>query len=489
MGDEAIPPFSFSPARRWRIGFHVALASAATFSLVLMANYLAARHFKQMEWTADPQGNLSPVTLRVLSSLTNQVKVVVFYDRRGTLYSAITRLLNQFQSRCPKLEVEYVDYTIAPRAEQVRASYQLDDAEKGDLVIFSSGGKKKIVSARELAEYDYSGVFTERKVKLTKFKGELLFTSAICSVVDPRPARAYFLEGHREYDPREAEDQRGYLEFASVLQENNITVAPLTLLTNDIPADCQLLVIANPLNPIAEEELEKIEKYLALGGRLLALFSLHSIPTQTGLEKLLANWGVEVGRDWVTDSAQSKSDQPSHVVVTEFEDHPIVRPLRRSRLVLAFPRSVSRRASTPRSVDAPRVTELASTSPAGVLYKPPRKVADRKGRIPLMAAVEKGSIEGITADRGVTRIVVVGESLFWANKVIDLEANRDFARLVVNWLINRETLLNGIGPRPIKEYTITMTRVEMKTIQWLLVAVLPGSVLCVGVLVWARRRS
>ena len=90
----------------------------------------------------------------------------------------------------------------------------------------------------------------------------------------------------------------GYLKFSRVLQESQITVArlgPTALLTGDVPADCQLLVIANPMTPLAAEELERIEKYLNLGGRLFVLFSVDSLKQPTGLEKWLLHWGVEMG--------------------------------------------------------------------------------------------------------------------------------------------------------------------------------------------------
>lgn len=489
MGDESAVQASFWPGRRWRIGFNVGLSVAALFAVVVMANYISARHFKRIQSDASSQEPLSPVTLRVLASLTNRVKLVVFFDHRQPLFSSIRKLIAKYEVQCSKLDVEYVDYTFNPgRAEEIRSAYELDPEDKGDRVIFACSGKNKVVHAGELSEYDYSGVFTERKVKRSSFKGEQLFTSAICSVIDPRTVKAYFLDGHREHDPTGRQDQRGYLDFARVLHENNITVGRLSLLNREIPADCQLLIVASALNPIATEELEKIDKYLNQGGRLLALFNHDSSHIATGLEPLLANWGVEVGFDLVTDKPRSASTDPRLVVVTEFGDHPIVKPLRRSRLALVMPRSISPRSTAPRGADSARVIPLAVTSSEGLVQKAPNRV-ERKGPIPVIVAVEKGSIQGISADRGETRIVVAGESFFLGNRVIELEANRDFARLAVNWLVNRELLLEGIGPRPIKEFTIAMTHSEMQTIRWLLTAVFPGVVLFVGFLVWARRRS
>ena len=85
-------------------------------------------------------------------------------------------------------------------------------------------------------------------------------------------------------------------------------------------------------------------------------------------------------------------------------------------------------------------------------------------------------------------MVVVGESLFLGNAAIDFEANRDFLNLAVNWLLDRNQLLD-IGPRPVNEYLISLTRSQMRQVRLLLLIVLPGSVLALGGVVWLRRRS
>jgi LPXTG-motif cell wall-anchored protein len=106
-----------------------------------------------------------------------------------------------------------------------------------------------------------------------------------------------------------------------------------------------------------------------------------------------------------------------------------------------------------------------------------------------MVAVEKGAIKGVITERGSTRIIVVGDSYFLGNAQIDSAANRDFVGNAVNWLLERTQLLAGLGPRPISQYKIVMTRTQFHQAQWVLLAGLPGSVLFLGGLVWLRRRK
>ena len=65
--------------RRWTIGLHVCVSLGAALALVVMLNYLAARHFQRFQWASDRRTQLSPVTTEVLRSVTNKVKVIVFF--------------------------------------------------------------------------------------------------------------------------------------------------------------------------------------------------------------------------------------------------------------------------------------------------------------------------------------------------------------------------------------------------------------------------
>jgi ABC-type uncharacterized transport system involved in gliding motility auxiliary subunit len=115
---------------------------------------------------------------------------------------------------------------------------------------------------------------------------------------------------------------------------------------------------------------------------------------------------------------------------------------------------------------------------------------DRQGSpIPLAIAVEKGSIQGVAADKGTTRIVVVGNSLMFGNVPITFAANSDFASACINWLLNNDQFLAEIPPRAITEYTLSITNHQMRTLQWMFLGVAPTAAMLIGVIVWLKRRS
>jgi ABC-type uncharacterized transport system involved in gliding motility auxiliary subunit len=464
-------------------------------AVVVMINIIASRHFTRFHWSADNRIPLSPLTTQVLNSLTNDVQVTVYFDKNDPLFSSVMGLLKEYQLACPRLKVEYVDYIVSPgRAALVKARYKLSSLSDKDLVIFDTGANPpRIVYGKELSEYDWSGVLSGGKeVKRTAFRGEQFFTSAIMGVSEPKPFKAYALRGHSEHDPEEVDERSGYSRFTQLLKDKNISVSTLLLQTNDVPADCQLLIIAGPQHAFSQLELERVENYLSHGGRaLILLLNTLTGARNSGLERTLGNWGVDVGDNLVMDTPQGRTERSPTVLVNDFGDHPIVKPLVGSQLIFNLPRSVRRVPTPSQTSDTIKVAELAFTSPSGVAVRNIRNqqgIQEAKGSIPLMVAVEKGAIQGVKTDRGATRIVVAGDSSFLANNSIDTLANHEMANLSVNWLLDRGLLLQ-IGPQPVREFKVFVSEADMNSARWILLAAMPGFALALGLLVWLRRRK
>jgi gliding motility-associatede transport system auxiliary component len=348
----------------------------------------------------------------------------------------------------------------------------------------------KIVRGNELGQYKLEQMPDQEKLtftrKLVAFQGEMKFTEALLAVTNPKPLLACFLQGHGE--PQLDGSHLGYMTFINILQQNYIHVEPLSLLgTNVMPADCSLLIVAGPVAKIPPIELDKIEKYLNEGGKLFALFNAESIDHPTGLEDILAKWGVKVGYNIVKDFSTSPSGSGQDMIVSVFAPHPVVDALMGYGLYLVRPRVIARLDLPGQTADTLNVKEIAFTSPKAFLAG---VVNPRPGTWPLMVAVEKSTVKGIPlTDQGPTRILVVGDSLFLSNDGIVSAYNRDFVDSAVSWLLDRTTLLQGIGPQPVSEYRVRIAHNQMQSLRWILLAAMPGGALVLGGLVWLRRRQ
>jgi hypothetical protein len=495
MAAESKPQPSFTPSRRWTVGFDVVVRTVVVLAVVVMINYLAGKFFHREYLSEQTRTELSPRSVSLVRSITNEVKITVYYNRDDEMFSTISALLREYQALNPRLRVEIVDYLRdAADAQRVKLAYKLPETEKDEqknFIIFDAGSGSKVFNGNLLADYNLEvdqkrGVYDKRP---TFFKGEMMFNAGLLAVTSPKRLKAYALQGHGEHNLDSGDEVAGYLGFKSVLEQNYIKVEPLILTgTNTVPEDCNLLIVAGPRTAIAPEELEKINQYLKEGGRLFALFNAAATDRRSGLERILyARWNVLVSESVVQDPGNSlntlKSAPGADVAIGAFSEHPAVKALIGYNLDLILPRPVLR-PPVEGNAEGPKVTVLFETQPTATLIDNP-KLKPRS--YPLAVAVEGPAVTGVVTGRGTTRMIIVGDSFFLANGPMKILANRDFADYAVNWLVERTQLTEGVGPRPILEYRIALTVSQMKTIQWLLLGALPGGILLLGGLVWLRR--
>jgi len=479
---------SFTPGRRWTVSFDVILRTALVLAVVVMVNYLGAKFYSRFYLSSQTRVQLSSRTLSVVHSITNQITVTVYYDKTDDWYPSIIALLNEYRSANPKISVRTVDYLRdAGEAQKIKAQYKLGSATDKDLVIFDCEGRVKVVNGKAITQVKLEQVpnATEREFrrKPVAFNGEMMFTTMLLAVINPKPLKSYFLQGHGE-PSLSGSQEADYQTFSAVLAESYITTEPLMLMNDaPVPDDCNLLIIAGPQTAFKEAELQKIDQYLTQGGRLFVLFNYFSIKHPTGLEPILQKWGVNVIPDVVQDLNQGGENS---VVVTDFNPQTFANPLTQLALQMVLPLPISQVDWKNPPANAPKVDELAFSSPQSKLMGDP---AAAPRSYPLMVLVEQKAAPGVANTRGTTRIVVTGDSFFLDNQMIKAGANRDFAGYAANWLLDHTVLLEGIGPRPVTEFRLVMTRDQQKNVRWLLLGALPGGVLLFGGLVWLVRRK
>ncbi len=475
-------------------------------AVMVMLNYLGARFFHRFYLSSQTRIELSSRTLGILNSLTNQMTVTLYYDTHdaGNFYPTLLALANEYRAANKNISVRTVDYVNNPaEAAKIKEQYNLPGEASSpnsppakDLIIFACGDRHDTVPGEAIVSFQTGLMNTndpdfdpnEKRIQLGKkpvaFNGEVMFTSKLLALAHAQPLKVYFLQGHGESLLTETKDN-GYAKFGLTLIQNDLIVYNLELNGDaEVPMDCSLLIIAAPIRQFDIPELQKIDKYLAQGGRLFALFNFDSAQTPTGLEPILQKWGVNVLSTYVKDPQNSIGDQL--VVVRLFNPKTFLNPLTQLALEMVLPRPVTKVDWANPPANAPQVDELVLTGETSTLAG---DNASSPRSYPLIEAIEQKPVAGVSNPRGNTRIVVAGDSLFLDNQLIEAGANRDFVNYTVNWLVDRSELLGGIGPRPVTEFRLNLTRSQRQQIGWLLLVALPGAVLCLGGMVWFVRRK
>lgn len=498
---------SFSAKHRWGGWVNLGLSTVAALVLVVAINCFFYRHYQRTSWTSNLDRELSERTHQLLSAMTNKVDVIIFYDRTEATYRMVDELLQQYVHLNSNLKVTSVDPFQQPKhARLIQSRFGLSE-QQHNLVIFSTEKHHKIVSGsllsemtpRQVSATEFENITGQENTKeggfvmeRTAFFGERLFSSALLSVSSPENIMVYCLNGHGEHSITNL-SSTGFGEFGQLLGEMNLRVRDLALQQqSSVPSDCKLLIIPGPKTHLTLKEQRSLNQYLEQGGRLLALLNHRS---DGGLSDLLGFWGISIGDNTVLDADNTLGD--GAITLRHYAYHPVVQTLHREGLPvrLLLPRTVTPLPETDPLHAKQKMISLIQTGPKGKAYRNFLKknsestpTLELQGVLPVAAAVERDTLLDVKTDH-LARIVVIGDSLFLSNQMIDKEGNRELAWHAVNWLLDRSNLLQGIGPQPIQSYRFEFKKDAFRNLAVILVGVMPACTLTFGILVWIRRRT
>ncbi len=487
--------------RRFLTGSHVGLALLLAGVAVFFVNALSWRLPRSWEVEVRSRHRLSEKTEVMLQGLDGQVEIIAVMDPDARLFADVRALLLEYQHRAQSIgglqvQLEWVnpDRDIA-RTRRLADAYALDS---GNQLIFRSGENYRVIRISDLARYEYELRESGLARRLVGFLGEQAFSSAILAVVSGHAPVVYFLTGHGERDIDDFSEERGYSSLARAISRDHFDVRRLPVGGGSgIPDDCDVLVIAGPRQRLADEEIRWISEYLLQRrGRVLLLLDAGA---ETGLDGLLERWQIYPGPGHVTGGQIPGWD----LVINEYGEHPITRPLRNVTTAYVAPRPLHPLRDANGMSDVPsggaedqvRLTVLARADEAGwiemndaehpAIYE---EDADQRGPVPIAIAAELGPTSP-DAQLETARFVVIGDSHFVSNAAISrgVGGNVSFFMSALNWLADRDTLL-AIAPNVPFTLQLGLTRHQWRRLSLVVIFLLPGLVALFGGIVGYRRK-
>ena len=241
-----------------RGAFSAGLTALAVVA-VLVFNLLLAQlpeQWAQIDLTGSGIYNISDTSREYLAGLEDDVVIHVLTNK-DTLDTRIVRFLDIYTDLSGRLSLEYTDPTVYP---SVLSEYGVE----ADTIVVTceATGRQESFDISDIIGYDmmsyyYYGTYTE-----TDFDGESLLTSAIDGVLTGTTRTIYETTGHNETAVPISVGER----FTRL----HISLERINLLTDGgIPDDCSLLIINEPDEDLADDELDMILEYLAEGGQVI----------------------------------------------------------------------------------------------------------------------------------------------------------------------------------------------------------------------------
>lgn len=437
-------------------------------------NYLGFSLPWRWDVTQGKQHTLTASTVEFIKGLEAEIQLTALYVGLPPKY--LEDLFKEYERISHgKIKTEIID-----PVEQIGYAAQF-----GSVI---SGKERKVIvrAGDERRDVD----FTKSSLK------EEQLTNAIVRV-QREERQVYFLTGHGEFALASEEDQ-GLSLLAKLLDSNNITGKTLMLgIEENIPEDCDVLVIAGAHNDLTEKEEVMIEEYLKKGGDALFLIEhvIVTTPDKTlteeekhknpSLNSILNQWGVNVEEDIVVDlSSHAGADVGSpatrnymrHKAITEGLDYTFyVRP--RSMTVLDERRSSIKLA--PIVLTATKESSWAETNRALEIHFD--ETVDTPGPVPISFVIWEEKEEGDQSD---TRIIVFTDADFLTNVYINQYSNAEMGLNIINWLSELDYKV-FLDQKEIKVERLDLTSKQRRKIAALLF-LMPIFIAAGGIIVWMK---
>jgi len=451
--------------RSTRYGANVLLGSLVFVAVLVLLNYISARHSHRFDLTEQGVFSLSPQSANIVKNLQNDLEVQAFVE--GGTNPQLHDLLESYSYASPKFKFEMID---PDRQPELAEKYK--------------------ISAYNTVRLEYG----KESTTVTQ-PTEQSVTNAIIKVTRATRKTVCMIEGHGEPAIDDVEDPHGFSSIKQALENENYEVKKVLLASiASVPDDCSVVVVAGPQKPYLDNELTALGTYLDNGGRALFLIG----PRQGNeFQPLLAKWGVKLGNDVVVDQVIRLFQGPAlglTPLVNTYAAHDITRDFKQ-RTVFPMTRSVHSDTAGKKGLQA---TELAKTSPSswgetdltGLFDRSEATLdpnADTKGPVPVEVVVNADLKEMGGGKEGTARIAVIGSVEFAGNREVEgTYYNRDLFLNTIGWLVGQADLLS-IRPRAVRSSRVQFTAEQGKVIFYLSVLVIPELLLIAGIAVWWRR--
>jgi ABC-type uncharacterized transport system involved in gliding motility auxiliary subunit len=465
--------------RSARYGLNMFLMIVIVLGIIVFVDILTAKHSKRFDLTEGKRFTLSEQTQKVLKALENNAEILCFYTAGASNRMQMEDLLSQYKYYTDKLKYRFIDPDRNP-AEAKKYEIKYD----GTAVVIYGDKNEKVVGS---SEED----LTNALVKMTRKQQKTI----------------YFLKGHGEKEIGDSEAS-GLSSLKTELEKQQYQVKEIALAQEELPGNCELLIVAGPKTAPFDAERTIIKNYILSGGKVLFLLDPFSTPE---LVKLVNSFGFDVGNNVIVEPVSRIFGGDLHIpVVLKYEEHDITKALN----VMSFyplARSVQLKENLPEGVTAQGLASTSQQSWGETDEKALEQgIVNRDEGVDLMGPLTIAAAAIIDIDKfekkeekneevkekaepignKKARMVVFGDSDFASNTYFNQQGNSDILLNSINWLAQEEDLIS-IRPKDTKSTPITLTLIQGRIIFWLPVVILPAAVLLIGFysIISRRRRG
>jgi hypothetical protein len=484
--------------RNLRYGFVSVCITLAVIAVIVLFNAVLTALFKKypldIDLTEDRIFEISDKTIDFLAALDQDVDIYVLNTESSFItgspaeyFIQANEVIRKYAQYSPRVRLEYVDLIRNP---DFPSRFPGADAGISDILIVS-GGRSRKLSPRDLFNIQTSYY---RSV-ISSSKAEQAVTSALLGVTSKKSSLAAVISGHGELDAG---------AFTELLKMNVWETVTVNTITEPIPPEADLLILAAPDRDLSVEELSGIDRFLE-GGNNRIFFYLSSLsqpgrsnqpdqPSFPNLDAFLAEWGLAVdgGIVFETDSNRIIGDSP-YLSIADFVEDDYSKSVTAKELYPVLPQSRPLRLVY--EAQRYRKTQVLIRSSPSAGIRPPDapldwspSPRDMKADIPLLAL---SSSTRNNAEGGIIKahVLVCGSAAAWNSSILGNIniANSGYFLDLLGRLAGREDQIY-IEDKTLGFSNLNITAAQLIILSLIFIVLVPLAVLVTGIVVWLRRR-
>ncbi len=461
--------------------------------------YIAKVHLKWEKDLSTKLFSLSKQSKDAIKALKSPLNIIVLSEKEG-IEDNTRELLKAYQDE--KKEMIEIKYRPPFRYPELFDRYKIPKDPRGLGAIVIEKQNSKPPHYLSLLRQDLYELVPSRGRPREIFKGENKITENILLLQETKKLIIYNSQGHGEKS-FENTDRNGYSQLKNSLLRENYQIKKISLLTEKkVPEDCDLLIIASPIQPFGPKEIEAVKSYLKKGGKALILMDPEVQKVKPGLNKLLAEWSIKSDHSIILDpKATAVLDRTGRVFqVGLYGYHQIIKELSNKNLRILFYLARPFWIDTDKQRSNVTITPLIFSSELGWGERDPLNPrldknkpdpSDLKGPVNYVLAVE----EKLDKDKKI-RLVLIGDSDFLTNEMtkgitstLGYYGNaKDLFMNSMSWLTNQEKKIT-IRPKEVKRRTLDLIG-NRKTMIWVVsLLILPFSIVGIGLFVYSKKKK
>jgi hypothetical protein len=494
-----IPGKNLFGKRNLRYGFVSVCITIVVIAVIVLCNVVLTALFKKfpldIDLTEDQVFEISDATKEFLTGLEEDVFIYILNTESSFVngspseyFIQANEVIRRYAQHSSRVRLEYVDLIRNP---DFPSRFPDVDAGISDIIVVS-GNRARKLSPRDLfnIQTSYYGSF------ISSSKAEQAMTGALLGVTSRKSSLAAVITGHGEM---------GVDAFTELLKMNVWEVVSVNTITESIPQDASLVILAAPERDLSAGELEGIDRFLE-GGNNRSLFYLSSLgqPSQTAegidqsalpnLEAFLAEWGLaaEAGIVFETNNSLIIGDSPFWFLADFAEDDyskqavqkklapvlPLARPLR-----VLFEAQRYRRTKV-----LIRSSTSAGIRPADAPLDWNPGPQDLRADIPLLV-LSSSTRNNVDGDIVSSHVLASGSTTAWNSSVLGNIniANSGYFLDLLGRLAGKEERFY-IEDKTLGFSNLNITMAQLISLTLIFVVLVPLAVLVSGIVVWLRRR-